>query len=142
MKPMNSASSLSDREKMRRNPLRAAEQSLDLVAALVHPAVVLPGIEPGLGRRHDWDEAQFECELARFDARVGAVHEQVQRAVGWPEAGRQLPAHGPVVSLTRRQRERYGRSSIRGNQMNLGGPAASRLADGLRAVSFSAPVPS
>src|ERR1700761_2164512 len=41
-----------------------------------------------------------------------------------------------------RQGEGYGRSSIRGNQMNLGVPSAARLADGLRSVFFRAPVPS
>jgi len=66
----------------------------------------------------------------------------MQRAVGRTEPIEQFSSLGAVTGLAGRQRERYGRSSIRGNQMNLGGPAASGLADGLGAVFFSAPVPS
>jgi len=40
------------------------------------------------------------------------------------------------VVLAGRQRKRYGRASIRGNHMNLGGPSAARLANGLRTVFF------
>ena len=142
MKPMNRASSLSKREKMRRKPLRRRKQSLNLIAAFVHLSVVLPGVEPGLGRRDDGDEAQVERQLARLVARVGAVQQKVKRPARCAQAGQQFPAHRPVVGLARRQRERYGRSSIRGNHMNLCGPSSARLADGLRAVFFSAPVPS
>ena len=85
---------------------------------------------------------QVERQLACLVAFVGAVHEEVQRAVGRAESIEQLASLGAVARLPRRQRERYGRSSIRGNQMNLGGPAASGLADGLGAVFFNAPVPS
>ena len=46
------------------------------------------------------------------------------------------------MRLARGEGERYGRSSIRGNHMNLGGPSAAGLADGLGAVFFRAPVPS
>ena len=54
----------------------------------------------------------------------------------------QLTSFRGVVGLSRREREGDGRSSIRGNHMNLGGPTAARLADGLGTVFFSAPVPS
>ena len=47
-----------------------------------------------------------------------------------------------IVGLARREGKGYGCSSIRGNHMNLGGPAAPGLADGLRSVFFNAPVPS
>ena len=47
-----------------------------------------------------------------------------------------------IVIIARRQRECYGRSSIRGNHMNLGVPSAAGLANGLRSVFFKAPVPS
>jgi hypothetical protein len=46
------------------------------------------------------------------------------------------------VVITRRQREGYCRSSIRGNQMNLGVPSAAGLSNSLRSVFFNAPVPS
>jgi hypothetical protein len=38
------------------------------------------------------------------------------------------------MSITRRERERYCGSSIRGNHMNLGSPSTARFADGLRSV--------
>jgi hypothetical protein len=44
--------------------------------------------------------------------------------------------------LARGQGKCQGCSSIRGNQMNLGGPSAAGSADGLPAVFFNAPVPS
>src|SRR5580765_333641 len=79
----------------------APEQPLDLVAALVHLAVVLPGLYSGPGRRHDRDEAQIEGELDRLVARVGTVHQQVQRAAGWSQARQQLAAHRSVAGLAR-----------------------------------------
>ena len=64
----------------------------------------------------------------------------------WPirsaQATQQRAAFGRIVRLAGRQRERYGRSSIRGNHMNLGVPPTSGFADGLWAVFFNAPVPS
>ena len=51
----------------------------------------------------------------------------------------QLTSFRGVVGLSRRERERDGRSSIRENHMNLGGPIATRLADGLGTVFFNAP---
>ena len=39
-----------------------------------------------------------------------------------------ISGHYRVMRLARRQRECYGRSSICGNHMNLGGPTASRQA--------------
>ncbi len=46
------------------------------------------------------------------------------------------------MSLARRERKGYGRSSIRGNHMNFSCPSASGLSDRLWPVFFSAPVPS
>ena len=43
---------------------------------------------------------------------------------------------GRIMGLARGQSKRYGRSSIRGNQMNLGGPSAAGLTNGVRAVFF------
>ena len=54
----------------------------------------------------------------------------------------QLAALRCVVGLSRGKGEGHGRSSICGNHMNLGGPAATRLSDGLWPVFFNAPVPS
>jgi hypothetical protein len=47
-----------------------------------------------------------------------------------------------IVVVTRRKSKNYGRSSIRGNHMNLGIPSAAGFADDLRSVLFRAPVPS
>ncbi len=58
------------------------------------------------------------------------------------EAIQQLPSFWGVVGLSRGEREGDSRSSIRGNHMNLGGPASTGFADGLGAVFFRAPVPS
>src|SRR5512134_3689563 len=122
--------------------LQAAEQPPDFVAPLVDRLAVMPSGESiGLGR-HDRVEAQVQGQLAGLVAFVGAVHDQVQAPIRTAQRGQQLAALGRVVRLARRQRERYGRPSICGNHMNLGGPAAAGLADRLRAVFFSAPVPS
>ena len=48
----------------------------------------------------------------------------------------------PGFAICRSLSRMNGRSSIRGNHMNLGGPSAARLANGLGAVFFRAPVPS
>ncbi len=58
------------------------------------------------------------------------------------QAIQQLTPFWSVVGLSRGEREGDGRSSIRGNHMNLGGPTAAGSADGLGTVFFSAPVPS
>src|SRR5512137_1318995 len=122
--------------------LQPTEQPLDFVAPPVDRLAVVPGGESIGLRRHYRVEAQIERQLAGLVALVGAVHDQMQAPVRTAQRGQQLPALGRIVRLARRQRERYGRSSIRGNHMNLGGPAATGLADRLRAVFFGAPVPS
>ena len=60
----------------------------------------------------------------------------------WTELVKQSAPFRRVVGLSGREGERYGCSSIRGNHMNLGGPTATGLADGLGSVFFNAPVPS
>jgi feruloyl-CoA synthase len=44
--------------------VQAPKQALDLVATLVHLAVVFPGLDASLERRHDGDETQVERELS------------------------------------------------------------------------------
>ncbi len=135
-------SSFSKREKMRRKPSKSAEQALDLVAPPVEPAIVGPGAEAGGFGRHDRLEAELQHQLPGLVACIGAIHDHRQslRPVG-PGFEQPAPFDG-IMSLSRRQAEGQGRPVIRGNQMNLGGPAAAGLADGLRAVFFKAPVPS
>ena len=66
------------------------------------------------------------------------VHDRRWPAVLLPQTLQQFPAFRCIMDLPRGQRERQGRSSIRGNQMNLGGPANTELADALQVV-FSRP---
>src|ERR1700688_75089 len=122
--------------------LQAPEEPFDFVSTLVNLLAVFPGIYPGGQRRHYRREAQVKCQLAGLVALIGAIHDQVHRAIGSAQRGQQLAAFGAVASLSGRERESYCRSSIRGNHMNFGGPSSSGFADGLRAVFFSAPVPS
>ena len=120
----------------------AAKQPLNFVSPLVHLSVVLPGLDPGGLGRHDRDESQVQRQLPGFVALVGAIHQQVNRPFWRAQLAQKRPALGPIVGLSGRKGERYGRSSIRGNHMNLGGPSAARLSDGLGTVFFNAPVPS
>jgi hypothetical protein len=56
---------------------------------------------------------------------IGAVHQEIERRRECSQAAEQLPAVLGVGGLARREREGYCRSSICGNQMNLGGPSAA-----------------
>ena len=122
--------------------LESAKQTLDLVAALVHFTVVLPGRDSIRLRWHDRDETQIQCQLPGLVAFVGTVHQQLNRPTGLAQSLQERAALGRIVRLAWRKREGDGGSSIRGNQMNLGSPSAAGLANGLWAVFFSAPVPS
>src|SRR5512144_543466 len=85
-------------------------------------------------RRHHGSEAKIERELPSLLAFVCPIHDEMDRPWRLAESLQQLAAFRRVMRLARRQRERYGRSSIRGNHMNLGGPPCARPADGLWAV--------
>src|SRR5271163_5147816 len=85
---------------------------------------------------------QVEHQLPGLVALVGAIHQHANALRHRPQLGEQGASLGRIVRVARRQGEDYGRSSIRGNHMNLGVPSAARLADGLRSVFFNAPVPS
>ena len=122
--------------------LEPAKQALNLVAALVHLAVVLPGRDSIRLRWHDRDETQVQCQLPGLLAFVGAVHQQMNRPTRLAQTPQERAALGCIVRLAWRECEGDGGSSIRGNQMNLGSPPAAGLANGLWAVFFSAPVPS
>lgn len=65
---------------------------------------------------------------------VGAVHQQGQCCGHRSQIPEQFTAFGGIVRVARRESKGYGRSSIRGNQMNLGCPSAARLANGLWSV--------
>ncbi len=137
MKPRNMRSSFSIAREDPAITLEPAKQALDLIATLVHLAV-----DARLYRWHHWNETQIQCQLPCLVAFVGTVHQQMHRPAGRPKTAEQAPAFGCVVRLPRREAERHGRSSIRGNHMNLGVPSPSGFSDGLRTVFFNAPVPS
>jgi hypothetical protein len=62
--------------------LQSPEQSLDLVASLVHRAIVLPCIDSvALGRNHG-NEVQIQRQLPRFVSLVRTIHEQMDRPLG------------------------------------------------------------
>ena len=122
--------------------LRAPEQPLDFIAPPVHGPVVFPRVKTCPRWRNDRNETQVQGQLTCLVSFVRAVHEQVDWAIRWAQALKEAATFRGIMSLSRRQTERHGRSSIRGNQMNLGVPSASGLSDGLRAVFFNAPVPS
>jgi|SRR5438445_3900093 len=122
--------------------LESAKQAFDFITALIHFSIIFPGIDSialGGDNRH---KAKIKRELAGFIALIGAIHQQIQRTAGRAEPVEQGAAFGRIVRLAWGQCEGYSRSSIRGNHMNLGAPSSARLADGLRAVFFKAPVPS
>lgn len=122
--------------------LEPAEELLDLVALLVEGAVVFPRIDAvGLGWNHR-DHAEAEHQQSGFVRFVGPIHQHRQALRHGTKFSQQGASFGCVVGVAGGQREGYSRSSIRGNQMNLGVPSATRLADGLRSVFFRAPVPS
>ena len=112
--------------------LESAEEPLDFVPAAVEHAVVFPRLQAVALGRHDGNPPKIQSQLAGLVVLVGTVHQQRQ----------QIAALRGVVRLAGRERKRYRRSSIRGNQMNLGGPSTAGFADRLRTVFFNAPVPS
>jgi hypothetical protein len=73
---------------------------------------------------------------------VGSVHDEVQRRGQGPNLRQKFAAFDRIRGLAGGEGKGYSRSSIRGNQMNLGGPSAAGFADGLRSVFFNVPVPS
>lgn len=122
--------------------LEATEEAFDLVSAAVEPCVVRPGPSAvGLGR-HGRVESQIHGELSGFVAFVGSIHDDRDRVLGPGQALEKGSAFGRISALPGRQGEGDGSPIIRGNHMNLGAPSSARAPDRLRAVFFSAPVPS
>jgi hypothetical protein len=122
--------------------LQSAKKPLHLIAFAVHGLVQLPRLETIGTGRHDGNIAKIEHQLQGGVVVVGGVHDQVQGRGQRADAGQEFAAVHRVRGLARGEREGYRGSSIRGNQMNLGGPSAAGFADGLPAVFFNAPVPS
>ena len=94
------------------------EESLNFVALLVASAVVFPGLDAVGLWWNDRDHAQAKHQLPGFVAFVGAIHQQRLTFPHRPQFRQQGATFGSMVSMAGRQGEGYGRSSIRGNQMN------------------------
>ena len=121
----------------REDPTKAresAEQPLDFITSLVNLTVVLLGDDASAQRHHRGGEAKIQRQLARLVTLTGATHEQMDGLDLLPELSHQLASCRRIMRLTRRQRKSRCRSSIHGNHMNLCGPSASGLADGLWTV--------
>ncbi|OJY15478.1 MAG: hypothetical protein BGO99_07920 [Nitrosospira sp. 56-18] len=119
--------------------LESAEQAFNFVLAAIHRAMVFPSVDSialGGNYRH---KAKFKRQLTCFITLIGTIHQQIQGTAEWTEPIQQFTAFGCIVRLPWRQRERYSRSSIRGNHMNPGAPSSARFADGLGSVFFNAP---
>ena len=123
-------------------PLQPPEKPLDLVAAAIERAIEFPRLQTVSTGRNDGNPSEVQRQLTCLVVLVGAVHQQRQWFGQRPQAGKKVAAVRGVMGLAGGEGESYCRSSICGNQMNLGAPSSTRLADGLRAVFFSAPVPS
>lgn len=120
----------------------SAKLALDVDTKPVYRSVVFPGPDTSAHRRHDRDKAQVACNLARFAAFVGAIHEQMHGSARCANALDQFTAFGRVLRLTWPQREGYGRARVRGKEVDVGVPSATGIADSLRTVLCRAPVPS
>ena len=122
--------------------LESSKQPFDLIPSAIERPVITPRPGAVARRRNDGNPTEVESELAGLFAGVSAVHQQRQRLGQRAQAGQQIAPVRRIVSLAGRKRKGYRRSSIRGNQMNLGAPSAARFSDRLAAVFFTAPVPS
>lgn len=113
-------------------PCQSPEPLLDLVASLVHLAVVCPRGTPGRERGHHGLESSSPRKRARFAALVRPVHSHRQLLPLASQAVEQLAAGGHIMRLARCQRHR--RARLRGNHLDLGGPVPAGLVVGLRPV--------
>ena len=123
-------------------PFQPAEQSLDFVASAVHGLVLLPRLQAVRSGRNYGDKTKVQSQLQGLIVLIGSIPDQVQWCWQGPNAAQQFAAFDGVGGLPGGEGKGYGRSSICGNQMNLGGPSAARFADGLRSIFFNAPAPS
>jgi len=104
------------------------------MAFAIHGLVVLPRLTAvAVGWNHR-DEAEIQRQSPGLLVFVGAIHNQMQRRRRRTDAAQKFAPRDRVGSLARREREGYGSSRIRGNDMNLGGSSAARFSDGLGTV--------
>ena len=79
--------------------LEPAEQPFDLVAPLVHGAVVLPRRDPVLLGWHHRDQAEVERQLPSLIAFVRPVHQQVHRPRRSAPPAQEFAPLGRIVGL-------------------------------------------
>jgi len=115
----------------------SSEEPLDFIAPPVQGSVIRPRLSPVSFRRHNRHHAEGARQDPRLVVLVSPVHQQGQAFRHRPDILKGRAALRGIMCVARRKPEVYGRSSIRGNQMNLGVPAAAALTDRLRPV-FSA----
>jgi len=115
------------------------EQPLDFITPAVHGTVVLPSGNAVLLRGNNRNEAQVERQLPGIVSFVGSVHQQMNRPGRRAKPIQQVASFRRIVGIARRKGESDSRPGIGCHQMNLGGPAATRLAYGLRAVFLERP---
>src|ERR1039457_7201741 len=115
---------------MRRKPFSLRKQALEFVASTVHSLVILPRLETLRAGWNHWKEAEVQGQLQGFIVFVSAIHDPMQERGQGADTTQPFAALDGVGGLSRGKGEGYGRSSICGNHMNLGGPSAPRLADG------------
>lgn len=118
---------------------KAAKQSLDFIAPAVHCTIVLPSGDAVLFGWDDGDEAKIERQLSRVVTFVSPIHQQMNRPGRGTKSIQKLAAFRRVVGIAGRKGEGNRGSGIGCHQMDLGRPAAARLAYGLRTVFLTHP---
>ncbi len=139
--PRTSTSRCSPREQRRRNPCNRRNTRAIAVRRLSSSRGRLPRRNPAAPRRPHGLLPQRHGQVPRLVARGRPVHNQRGRSGGRAPASPPRAAHQGGGGVPGRERADERRAVIRGNHMNLGGPAASGAAEGLGAGCVRAPVP-
>jgi hypothetical protein len=85
----------------------------------------LPRFQTIEAGRHHRDVAKIQHQLQGGVVVLGGIQDQVQGRGQGSNAGQPFAAFPRSRGLTGGESEGYGRSSNRGNHMNLGGPSAA-----------------
>ena len=106
-------------------PLQAPKQAFHFVAPLIKLPVVRPEGDAGPAGRHHGVKPSAKASWRVRRAFVGPIYHHRHRARRRPQAAEPRTPRGGIVGLPRGKREGQRGAGIRGNQMNLGGPAAA-----------------
>ena len=124
-------------------PFDPAEKTLDLVPSLVKLCIIPPGFLRVALRRNDRLQPAFFRKTTCRRPTIGLIHQQLASgSQQLPQHLYQLAAFRPIMGIAGREMKNQRAVGTRGNQMNLGGPSSTGLADRLRTPFFKAPVPS